>query len=80
MIAQKAGVPVVPAVICGTRQLFGEGMRLPGYSRISITILPAIAPVGAGRDAVNILRDATRAAILAHCGEPDAAQTLLQAA
>ena len=73
VIACKAGVPVVPAVLCGTRQLFGEGMRLPAYSRLSITVLPAIAPPGEGREAANALRDAARAAILARCGEPDAA-------
>jgi len=73
VIASKAGVPVVPAVLRGTRQLFGEGMRLPGWSRIEIEILPAIAPVGEGREAANRLRDGVRAAILGRCGEPDAA-------
>jgi 1-acyl-sn-glycerol-3-phosphate acyltransferase len=73
VIATKAQVPVVPAVICGTRRLFGEGMWLPAFSRLSITVLPAIAPQGDGREAANTLRDAARAAILARCGEPDAA-------
>jgi len=74
VIASKAQVPVVPAVIRGSRQLFGEGMRLPGFSQLSIEVLPAIAPIGEGRDTANTLRDAVRAAILARCGEPDAAQ------
>jgi 1-acyl-sn-glycerol-3-phosphate acyltransferase len=76
VMATKAGVPVVPAVLTGTRELFGEGMRLPGYSRIGITVLPAIAPVGEGREAANALREAVRAAILARCGEPDAASLI----
>lgn len=74
VIASKAGVPVAPAVIRGSRRLFGEGMKLPGFSRLSIEVLPAIAPQGEGRDASNSLRDAVRAAILGRCGEPDAAQ------
>lgn len=76
VIASKAQVPVAPAVIRGSRQLFGEGMRLPGWSQVSIEVLPAIAPVGEGRDTANTLRDAVRAAILARCGEPDAAHPL----
>ena len=76
VIACKAGVPVAPAVIRGSRQLFGEGMKLPGFSRLHIEVLPAIAPVGEGREAANTLRDAVRAVILARCGEPDAAHPL----
>jgi 1-acyl-sn-glycerol-3-phosphate acyltransferase len=75
VLASKAQVPVVPAVIRGTRQLFGDGQRLPGWSRVSIEFLPALPPQGAGRDAANTLRDAARAAILARCGEPDATRT-----
>lgn len=76
VIASKAGVPVVPAVLRGTRQLFGEGMKLPGWSQIHIEVLPAISPVGEGREVSNVLRDQVRAAILAKCGEPDAAHPL----
>ena len=80
VIASKAGVPVVPAVLRGTRQLFGEGMKLPGFSSLHIEVLPAIAPEGDGRDAAPLLRDAVRAAILARCGEPDAARMLPETA
>ncbi len=76
VIASKAGVPVVPAVLRGTRQLFGEGMLLPGWSRITVEVLPAVAPTGDGREAAHTLRDAVRAAILGRCGEPDAAHPL----
>lgn len=72
MMATRAGVPVVPAVIRGSRQVFGEGMKLPGRARIEIEFLPPITAPGAGREAVAQLRDQTRAAILARCGEPDA--------
>ena len=76
VIASKAGVPVAPAVLRGTRQLFGEGMKLPGWSQIHIEVLPAISPQGEGREVANVLRDEVRAAILARCGEPDAAHPL----
>lgn len=76
VIASKAGVPVAPAVLRGTRQLFGEGMKLPGFSRLHIEVLPVIAPEGSDRDTANRLRDAVRAAILARCGEPDMAHPL----
>lgn len=76
VIASKAQVPVVPAAIRGSRRLFGEGMVLPGYSPISIEVLPAIAPQGDGREAAATLREAARSAILARCGEPDAAHPI----
>ncbi len=72
VIANKAQLPVAPVVIRGTRRLFGEGMKLPGWSQIEIEVLPAIAALSEGRDANKLLRDAVRAAILARCGEPDA--------
>lgn len=80
VIAAKAGVPVAPAVIRGTRQLYGEGSKLPRWSRLEIEILPAIAAESGAirgtaadtRHAANALRDRVRAVILARCGEPDA--------
>lgn len=76
VIASKAQVPIAPVVIRGTRQLFGQGMKLPGWSQIAIEILPAIAPAGEGRDTAQRLREQVRAVILTHCGEPDAAHPL----
>lgn len=73
VMATKAGVPVVPAVMHGTRRLFGEGMRLPGHTRIAIELFPPIAPTGADRAAAEAQRDAARAVMLAHCGEADGA-------
>lgn len=87
VIAAKAQVPVVPAVIRGTRQLYGEGSVLPRWSQLEIEVLPAIAPqpnllrgtAGDTRQVANALRDQVRAAILARCGEPDAGHLLHQA-
>lgn len=73
VVAAKAGVPVAPAVMRGTRQLFGEGQRLPAWSRIDVEFLPMIAPAGSDRAAASALRDAARAVMLARCGEADGA-------
>lgn len=75
-IANKAQVPVVPTVIRGSRQLFCEGMKLPGWSQLEIEVFATVAPASDGRDSTNQLRDAVRAVILAHCGEPDAQHPL----
>ncbi|HUS24869.1 MAG TPA: lysophospholipid acyltransferase family protein [Candidatus Binatia bacterium] len=72
MIAAHAGVPVVPAVIRGTRTLFGGGRLRLRRSRVEVEFFPALAPGGEHREAVVALRDAARAVVLAHCGEPDA--------
>lgn len=70
-IATRAGLPVLPAVIRGTRTVLPEGARLPRRSGIDIELLPPIAPGPGGREATAALRDAVRQAILARCGEPD---------
>jgi 1-acyl-sn-glycerol-3-phosphate acyltransferase len=72
LMAAHAKVPIVPAVLRGTRRLYGEGQRLPRHSSVEIELFPPIVPTGA-HDEVRSLRDRARAVILAHCGEPDAA-------
>jgi 1-acyl-sn-glycerol-3-phosphate acyltransferase len=74
MMAAKANVPVVPAVISGTRRLWGGGRRLPRWSRCHIALLPPQHPTGSDREQVRALRDSVRAAILRHCDEPDRAR------
>jgi 1-acyl-sn-glycerol-3-phosphate acyltransferase len=71
LMAAKAGVPVVPAAIRGTRQLLGEGQVILRHSRVSIQIFAPLSPAGDDRDAVETLRDQARQVIQAHCGEPD---------
>jgi 1-acyl-sn-glycerol-3-phosphate acyltransferase len=71
VVAARAGVPVVPAVMRGSRRLFGEGQRLPQWSAIEVEFFAPILPQGSDRDAANALRDAARAVMLAHCGEVD---------
>ncbi|HKD54070.1 MAG TPA: lysophospholipid acyltransferase family protein [Steroidobacteraceae bacterium] len=69
--ATRAGCPVVPAVLRGTRRaLPSRGLPRPGP--IVMEILAPIAPGPANSDhSAPELRDRARAAILAVLGEPD---------
>jgi len=71
LLAARAGVPVVPVAIRGTRQLWGGGRHLPRWSHCHIHVLTPHTPTGSGREPVQTLRNSVRAAILEHCGEPD---------
>jgi 1-acyl-sn-glycerol-3-phosphate acyltransferase len=71
MVAARAGVPVVPLVLRGTRRLYGEYQKVFEWSPLTVEVLPAVAARGEDRQAVQDLRDAARAAILRHCGEAD---------
>ncbi len=73
LIAAKSGLPIVPTVICGTRKILPEDARLFTRATVQVRVLPALMTQGQARDAAARLRDAARTAILAHCGEPDAA-------
>jgi 1-acyl-sn-glycerol-3-phosphate acyltransferase len=68
--AARAGCPVVPAVLRGTRRALDPNGRLPQPGPIEFEILPPIIP-GNGTEAVPGLRDSARAAILAALAEPD---------
>ncbi|WP_420467825.1 lysophospholipid acyltransferase family protein [Panacagrimonas sp.] len=67
LIAARAGVPVVPVGIRGTRDFFGGHRRGLRWSRIEVEVGP---PIAASTDAAA-LRDAARSAVLLRCGEPD---------
>jgi 1-acyl-sn-glycerol-3-phosphate acyltransferase len=70
--AVRAGCPVVPAALRGTRRAFWPGGALPVPGPLELEILsPITPPAGAASEAVPALRDAARAAILAALGEPD---------
>lgn len=73
LIAAHAGVPVVPAVIRGSRALFGEGSLMLRWSSVTIEFFPAHRAPGDHRHAAPVLQQAVREVVLAHCGEPDAA-------
>lgn len=68
--AARAGVPVAPVVIRGTRQVLGSGNFIPRWGRIEVEVLePLPARTGAG-DAAAMLRDAARERIAAALDEP----------
>jgi 1-acyl-sn-glycerol-3-phosphate acyltransferase len=70
--AVRAGCPVVPAVLRGTRRALWPGGALPLPGPLELEILTPITPAAeAAGEAVPALRDAARAAILAALGEPD---------
>jgi 1-acyl-sn-glycerol-3-phosphate acyltransferase len=70
--AVRAGCPLVPAVLRGTRRALRPGGALPLPGPIELEILAPITPApGAATEAVPALRDAARAAILAALEEPD---------
>lgn len=67
LVAARAGVPVLPVGIRGTRRFFGGGRRLPRWSRIEIEVCPAIP----ASDDADALLQAARIAVAKVCGEPD---------
>jgi 1-acyl-sn-glycerol-3-phosphate acyltransferase len=75
-IAVRAGCPVVPTVILGTRRNMPATRILPRPGAIEVRyaapILP-VAPRDEHDDPALALRDRSRAAILAELGEPDLA-------
>jgi acyl carrier protein len=73
-IAADAGLAVVPVALRGTRSMLRDGQWLPLKVPLSVTVLPAIQPAGNDWPALLASRDATRAAILQQCGEPDLAE------
>jgi len=73
LIAARAGMPVIPVAIRGTRHMLPGGRILPRYQRLRIDILPAVLPPSEGRGSASAqaLRDEARARILATVDEPD---------
>jgi 1-acyl-sn-glycerol-3-phosphate acyltransferase len=65
--AVRGGVPVVPAIIHGTRQALPNDALVPRPGSIEVEVL---APIGGHGGSPAELRDASRAAILARLGEP----------
>jgi 1-acyl-sn-glycerol-3-phosphate acyltransferase len=76
--AATAGVPVVPVAIRGTRAILREDSWFPRRGAVTVTVGAPVSPEGMTEEvagdprAVAVrLRDAARAEILRHCGEPD---------
>jgi 1-acyl-sn-glycerol-3-phosphate acyltransferase len=72
-VAARAGCPVVPAVIRGTRHALPPKRGWPAPGRIEIEFLEPIEPEAAAPDAAMALRERARSAILDELQEPDLA-------
>jgi 1-acyl-sn-glycerol-3-phosphate acyltransferase len=69
--AARAGVPVVPVVIRGSRELLPAGSWLPKRAPLEVIVRPAIETADAASEAVVRVREASRRAILDLLEEPD---------
>ncbi len=69
--AAEAGIPIVPVTLRGTRSVLRSESWFPRRGAITVTIGEPILPEGSGWKAAIKLREATRASMLEHCGEPD---------
>ncbi len=69
--AERAGAPIVPLAILGTRRCFAPGQLLPRPGLIIVSSLPPLWATPGHPDGAAALRDAARAAILAATGEVD---------
>jgi 1-acyl-sn-glycerol-3-phosphate acyltransferase len=69
--ASRAGVPLLPVAIRGARSIVRGSDWFPHRGTIDVTICPPIQPEGEGWQVALNLRDAARAEIVRHCGEPD---------
>lgn len=68
--AAVAGIPVLPVALAGTRSLLPDGDWLPHPAALQVTLCAPLQAAGTGWHDLIGLRDATHAAVLAHCGEP----------
>jgi 1-acyl-sn-glycerol-3-phosphate acyltransferase len=79
--AVATGAPIIPVSLAGTRRFLRDGTWLPRPSGVAITLSPPIYPSTAAANSTSSpdlsdwhelihLRDATRAAIVRHAGEP----------
>lgn len=69
--AAQAGLAVLPVALRGTRSVLRGSDWFPRRGDIEVDFLPAVRTQGKDWQAAVRLRDASRAEILAHCGEPD---------
>ncbi|HEY7739267.1 MAG TPA: lysophospholipid acyltransferase family protein [Steroidobacteraceae bacterium] len=68
--AARAGVPVAPVAIRGTRRILRAKTILPRWGRIEVEVLEPLAGATGAGDAAAVLRDRARERIAAAVGEP----------
>jgi 1-acyl-sn-glycerol-3-phosphate acyltransferase len=71
VVAAQANVPVVPVAIRGTRSILRSDQWFIRRGIVHVRIGTPILPSGMDWTAAVTLRDAVRAQLLRHCGEPD---------
>jgi 1-acyl-sn-glycerol-3-phosphate acyltransferase len=71
LAACRAGLPVAPVAIRGTRAILPAHRWSLQRGSIVVEVMPAVAAGDRTLAATEILRDAVRGAVLAACGEPD---------
>jgi len=72
MTAARAGCPVVPAVVRGTRITFAPTSHWPHPGRIVVELFPPLVAASSKADSAAVeLREGARAVILRELGEPD---------
>ena len=73
VVAAQTGVPLVPVTMRGARSVLRDGSWFARRGTVVVTIAAPLTPQGSDWNAAVALRDAVRAEILRHCGEPDLA-------
>jgi 1-acyl-sn-glycerol-3-phosphate acyltransferase len=68
--AVATGKPICPVAVRGAREILRDETMLPRPGSVTITICPPILPGKDGWQEIVRLREATRAAIARHAGEP----------
>lgn len=71
--AVLAGRPVLPVAVRGARRALRDGRWIPQRGEIEIEMLAPVYAQGSDFRAMASLRERARMALLAKCGEPDAA-------
>jgi 1-acyl-sn-glycerol-3-phosphate acyltransferase len=72
VVAARAGVPVVPVGVQGTRTILRAEQWFPRRGLVRVTVGAPVRPQGSDWSAAVALRDAARTQIARYCGEPDA--------
>ena len=72
-VAVDAGVPVLPVVLRGAREILPGHDLMPRPGSVTVIVAPPVFPGGTGWHAGVQLRDEVRAAMLERCAEPDLA-------
>ncbi len=73
VLASQEGIPVVPLIIRGTRNILRSGSWFPRHGTVQITVGELCTSAGSDWSAAIELRDRVRKQILHHLGEPDLA-------